>query len=1133
MSKILQFLRQNWIYLVPVILLIIFVGSILDRNYYFGGDLLLPIDPQDSIIKSIYQWEEKNGGRSFFQPALFLWQGFFYVLSLVNIPLDIVIKIFTTTIYILGFIFSYLFYRVLFKEKKWGTKYFAFIFALFYILNPAAILVVVGTLELYAFPICFYFFIKFLDTKNILYSIPFAFFLNISFFPGLPQAKPLIVFIIATFFLIVIYTLLRNIRIKSLVIPLTILAGFTFLLNAFVLIPFMTDAFGDKGLYQYYTSEVITYNGDADLYSAAIPYTTRFYNSNLVDKNSPLGHFLANPLFISWTFFILFFGLVSVFFTQDKKDKQLLYICLCAFLVLIFIAKGANPPFGEIYRWSLSHIPIVKLFRTTSTSIIGGVIFYTIMLTISMYFISKRWRVALPVIVIVHIIVLHGIYLGYKLENASLIRQKGISIPKEYFKMGNILDNLKKEGRVLVLPLSDGYITKKWSYTGQPLMPWLTKRPIISSDLSTTDNFDERTFNELCSFTSLYNIRYLLQEKDTLGKEIKKDIDYQGKNLIENSYFKLQEAKDTCYLPHFYTSENTIYFNGSIQRIPNLSYLPIYNKNSIIFTPNNAIKKKQNEEELKNRVKNFVTEVLPNNVDYNFDKKVYIYSVFGEDNLIGSIIYPYVHISPNSIFYPFVLWKEENSLKKIQPHTRHLLDRELFFASKKIYETSIWGYTSSDKTQALFKSYMERAIQTAATSEESRDNLELAYEYLQGFRKKIKETIKTSSFWNKEKINSWAKLFDSLERQIKNLHKYSDYNNLSFSISPGQHHGYMLLDKGRSLIDSSIKISVFFNDNQIATYSAKEIENKVIIDLGNLKTSSSKSTMTVQITNRENLIDSSKWNTLEQMQSVTINSGGILFSPNLKVASSGVYSSPVIYQEIKEWIPGATYLLKIRHRENDGANLHLRLREKRNVYDKNTDSWHRDELNIINNDINSKPKGDELKVIVTADKNATGASLYISGLNGVAKIESVEVERILTPNIYLVDEKINQKTIANKKTTINFTKVDPTKYKVTINNMTKPTILVFSENFEKGWKMYGKNNTYLPETQHFFVNGYANAWYLTPKDLDGKNQSEFVIEYVPQRLLYLGQFISIVAFFFCIAYSLYRYVKIRKSKKSK
>src|SRR3989344_2113480 len=203
MNKFQQFIRQNWLYFIPILLLLIFIGSNWDRNYYFGGDLMYPINPLNSIFRSIYLWEGLNGGVSFFKYFLIFWQGFFYVLSLIQIPIDIIIKIFITTIYVLGFIFSYLLYRVLFKKTKWGTKKLALLFALFFFLNPAAILVVVGTLELYAVPICAYFLVKYLDTKNIIYIIPFSFFLNMSFFPGFPQAKPFIVFIIALLFILV------------------------------------------------------------------------------------------------------------------------------------------------------------------------------------------------------------------------------------------------------------------------------------------------------------------------------------------------------------------------------------------------------------------------------------------------------------------------------------------------------------------------------------------------------------------------------------------------------------------------------------------------------------------------------------------------------------------------------------------------------------------------------------------------------------------------------------------------------------------------------------------------------------------------------------------------------------------
>lgn len=1131
MSKILQFLRQNWIYLVPVILLIIFVGSILDRNYYFGGDLLLPIDPQDSIIRSIYLWEEQNGGSTFFKYVLSLWQGFFYILSLIKIPSDIAIKIFVTSIYILGFTFSYLFYRELFKEKKWGTTTFALVFALFYILNPAAVLVVVGTLELYAFPICFYFLIKYLDTKNILYSIPFAFVLNISFFPGLPQAKPLIVFFIATFFLLIIYFLLRDVKVKRLVLSLSKLVCLTILLNAFVFLPFLNDSFGGSGFYKQYTSSVITYNGDADLYSAAIPFTTRLYNSNLVDKYSRLGHFLADPLFISWTFALFAISLVSLFSVKEKKDKYFIYICLLAFLVLVFISKGANLPFGEIYRWSLSHIPIAKLFRTTSTSIIGGVIFYTILLTISTYFISRKWKVALPIIVIVNVIVLHGIYLGFKLDNPSQRDQKGITIPKEYFAMGNLLDSLKQDGKILVLPFNDGYVSKTWSYTGQSLIPWLTKKPVISRELATISNVDSHSFSELCSFTSLYNVRYILLEKDFQDREIKKDLNFKGKNILENSFFKLQETNDSCFLPHFYSSTNSVYFKGQLQNIYNLSYLPV-GKDSFILTNNELDIKKQEETEKKlmDAADHIVIETAPDYVNGYIPRGSTLPLTIGEDAMIGKIIYPYVSIRSNSILYPLIVWKEDNELNNQSLFKRQLLDLHLLFASKRIKEIEEWGIDNKtwQSSQDRFKKLIEGAIETAVTSGENRENLELVYEYLLGFKKDLVDMRAVASYKDKKMLQQWIDLIESLEEKTENRFYNPNFNNLIYNASvpsSGDYKAYLLLDKGRLIDDNSVDLKVSLADTQLANYSKKQIENKTILDLGifNLKEKNNK--ITIDFSNREGLIDSSRWKSVEP-QSVILDSNEILFSPSLKMELQGASRNYLIYQKIKKWMPGATYLLRIRHNEAEGSIFNLRISEKKTVYNRNNDSWNTIDQDIVNKNIKPKVNGGEFRMVITPDKNATEASMYISGQKGMVKIESVTLERVLIPQLYFINQKNDHKNIANEKTTVKFTKVNPTKYKVTINNMTTSSHLVFSETFDRGWKIYKKNGDYISENQHFLANGYANAWHITSQEGDLKKQNEFIIEYISQRVFYIGQIISLITLLVCIC--LYVYSKVRR-----
>lgn len=1129
MSILIRFIRRHWLYFIPVLLLLVFVGSMLDRNFYFGGDLMYPINPQNSMFKSLFLWEEQSGGGAFFKYVLIIWQGFFYVFSLVKIPIDIIIKFFITSIYILGFIFSYLLYRTLFKEKEWGTKKFALIFALFFILNPAAILVVVGTWELYAVPICAYFLVKYFDTKNILYIVPFSFFLNMSFFPGFPQAKPLIVFMIAMFFVLIIYSLLRNIKIKSLVMPLIILAGFTFLLNAFILIPFINDAFGDKAVYKSYTSSVITYNGDADLYSAAIPFTTRFYNSNLVEKYSDFGRFLSNPLFISWTFFVLFLALLSVFLIKDKKEKHIVYICLFAFLVFIFIAKGANPPFGEIYRWSLTHIPIAKLFRTTSTSIIGAVIFYTLMVTISVYFISRKWKPALPIIVIVNVLMLYGIYLGYKLNNMYNIGQKGISIPNEYFEMGNRLDNFKEDGKVLVLPFNDGYVTKNWYYMGQSLLPWLTKKPVIANNISLASNVNTLSERAICTVTSLYNVSYIVKEKDFRDNIIKKNVTFPGRKILENQYFELYKTNDSCFLPQLHIPQNSIYFKGNPREIIYLPYLPI-NRNSLIFTNPDLDTKKQEETEKKimGVANHTVVAASSRSVDISMSA-TYMYGILGQDGLIGEIIYPYVRVSPDSMFYPFILWKENSSLKNKKLLKRQLLDLQLLYASKRIKEIDRWGVKNNSwqMSQKRFKKTMENAIELAATSSETRTNLELVYEYIKGFRKKITELSKARPFWDKNMIKTWSDTLASLEADTENKYHFSDYDNVSHTFimpSFGNYKGYLLLDQGKSLGENSVDLSVSFNNTQIATYSAKEIADKNILELGTFNVKANKNNIAVNVTNKQNIIDSSGWNSVEPMQSVIADSNGIIFSRNLKLESQVASRNPVVYQKIKKWTPGEIYILQIKHKEQEGGVLHLRIREKKQMYDKINDAWYIKEDDVIDSDINPKVKISDFKFLIKADKDATGASIYLSGTNGTVTVESVTLKRIIVPHIFFVTSK-DQEDFAVKRPTVSFIKENPTKYTVTVDNLKRPTSLVFSETFDKGWKIFGKDNIYLPETQHFFVNGYANSWLINPQSSNKNNSSQFIIEYVPQRSFYIGIIISIVSIFVCSIYGIYKFFR--------
>lgn len=129
---------------------------------------------------------------------------------------------------------------------------------------------------------------------------------------------------------------------------------------------------------------------------------------------------------------------------------------------------------------------------------------------------------------------------------------------------------------------------------------------------------------------------------------------------------------------------------------------------------------------------------------------------------------------------------------------------------------------------------------------------------------------------------------------------------------------------------------------------------------------------------------------------------------------------------------------------------------------------------------------------------------------------------------------------------ITFQKINPTKYRVSVEDVRGPYMLVFSERFNRNWKIfrddahvlstetesYFKGAVKIKEQQdiffdsdtlrtwrekaiadktHVVVNGYANGWYITPEVTGAGERYNFVIEMTDQRYFYIGLVVSILA----------------------
>jgi hypothetical protein len=181
----------------------------------------------------------------------------------------------------------------------------------------------------------------------------------------------------------------------------------------------------------------------------------------------------------------------------------------------------------------------------------------------------------------------------------------------------------------------------------------------------------------------------------------------------------------------------------------------------------------------------------------------------------------------------------------------------------------------------------------------------------------------------------------------------------------------------------------------------------------------------------------------------------------------------------------------------------------------------------------------------TSSKNIDSARIYLYSSRGIHTTKN-QFDNIV---IKVADVGIGGAVLARSTNypllpatgNINFEKINPTLYNVTINDNDSPYI-VFSESYDSRWKafvmksdapitfidkmlrFFGFWDEYqLPEKYHSEVNSFANGWYISSQALPPEYQSntgdtKIVLEYMPQRYFYAGSVISVIAIASCLYY---------------
>lgn len=153
--------------------------------------------------------------------------------------------------------------------------------------------------------------------------------------------------------------------------------------------------------------------------------------------------------------FLLIPALVFAALALVKKNIHVGFWAIIAILG-IFLSKGSNPPFTQIYYFLFSNIPGFSLFRDPAKFYFLICISYTILIAFSLQAIGKFIKLAPLLFIIILIWMMRPLYLG---QMSGLFSEP--SFQKEYGQLKDVLMEDKDFSRVFWIPNSAplGYVS--------------------------------------------------------------------------------------------------------------------------------------------------------------------------------------------------------------------------------------------------------------------------------------------------------------------------------------------------------------------------------------------------------------------------------------------------------------------------------------------------------------------------------------------------------------------------------------------------------------------------------------------------------------------------------------------------
>lgn len=349
------------------------------------------------------------------------------------------------------------------------------------------------------------------------------------------------------------YTKFSNLFLFLGIIP----CGLTFLFHSFWLVPFLL--LKQNPLQQL--GDMYTSVGSVKFFSFAF-----LENSiSLLHPNWPENLF-GKVYFMRPEFLLI--PVVAFSFLLFKKNSYDKLFAVLAILSLcsIFLAKGTNDPFGQVYIFLFLKIPFFQMLRDSTKWFLPIALSYSILIPLSLSLISRKFKMPMSVSIFLFLIVwLFSIRQVFSGEVTGTFKPH--VVPAEYQKLEQMISSDTSYFRTLWIPTVSRYAYYDMNH------PRVSFNTLFSSSSSAIFQILQNPETE--KLLQEESVKYIVIPYDSIGEIYMKDRKYDNsqyeqflKKTAKISYFSsvpgygklgLYEVKG--YKPHVFLSNS----KGSLQ----------------------------------------------------------------------------------------------------------------------------------------------------------------------------------------------------------------------------------------------------------------------------------------------------------------------------------------------------------------------------------------------------------------------------------------------------------------------------------------------------------------------------------------------------------------------------------------